>query len=168
MPREKNDVVGMLNEVGDTTINVNGVVYRVPESNRKFLKYYKPGDRVYVDLKDDTVSFMMEYEKWRAKFPDKAQRREIADVGIETAKTIAETIANNTPKQTYQSSNREDMELMKSAAACATGVIKSMIERGWFGAANDDTPMDKVRPTLNQLMHAIYLDQRQILRGTEE
>jgi hypothetical protein len=46
-------------------------------------------------------------------------------------------------------------------------LVKSMIERGWFGAVNDDTAMDKVRPTMNQLMIAIYTDQKQILGSGE-
>jgi hypothetical protein len=159
MPRKGNVVVGKLEEVGESTIKVENVVYKVAEKPQAFLKRYKPGQQVYLDLRNETVTFMMEYEAWKAKFPTKAQAsamNSFAEKVEESANKIAAIVPN-------RGSSSDDLRIMQSAAACATGLVKSMIERGWFGAVNDDTAMDKVRPTMNQLMIAIYTDQKQIL-----
>jgi hypothetical protein len=61
-------------------------------------------------------------------------------------------------------SKSDDLRIMNSAAACATGLVKSMIERAWFGPVTDDA-FNLVRVKMNQLMIAIYNDQKQILGG---
>ena len=164
MPRKGNKVVGEVHEVGETTIKIEGVVYTVGEAPRAYLKYYKPGQRVYADIKQvggiEVVSFLMDYEKWKAKFPKRATEMGIDQLEEKIATTVAQTVDKKW-------SANDDLRIMQSAAACATGLVKSMIERGWFGAVNDDTAMEKVRPTMNQLMFAIYTDQKQILSANQ-
>lgn len=160
MPRKGNTVIGVLDEVGESTIKVEGVVYKVAEKPQAFLKRYKPGQQVYVDLRNETVTFMMEYDAWKAKFPTKAQAsamNSFADKVEQSANKIAAIVPN-------RGSSSDDLRLLNSAAACATGLMKSMIERAWFGPVTDDT-FNLVRVQMNQLMIAIYKDQKQILGG---
>ena len=160
MPRKGNTVIGVLDEVGESTIKVEGVVYKVAEKPQAFLKRYKPGQQVYLDLRNETVTFMMEYEAWKAKFPTKAQAsamNSFADKVEESANKIAAIVP------VAHGSKSDDLRIMNSAAACATGLVKSMIESEW---AILNTP-EAVRIQMNQLMIAIYTDQKQILGGNE-
>jgi len=161
MPRKGNTVVGVLDEVGESTIKVEGVVYKVAEKPQAFLKRYKPGQQVYVDLRNETVTFMMEYEAWKAKFPTKAQASAMNSFA-EKVEESANKIAAIVP--VAHGSKSDDLRIMNSAAACATGLVKSMIERAWFGPVTDDA-FNLVRVEMNQLMIAIYNDQKQILGG---
>lgn len=159
MPRKGNVVVGKLEEVGESTIKVENVVYKVAEKPQAFLKRYKPGQQVYLDLRNETVTFMMEYEAWKAKFPTKAQAsamNSFAEKVEESANKIAAIVPN-------RGSSSDDLRIMNSAAACATGLVKSMIEAGLI--PNDRNASMNVRTEMNQLMIAIYTDQKQILGG---
>lgn len=103
---------------------------------------------------------MMEYDAWKAKFPTKAQAsamNSFADKVEQSANKIAAIVPN-------RGSSSDDLRIMNSAAACATGLVKSMIERAWFGPVTDDA-FNLVRVQMNQLMIAIYQDQKQILGG---
>ena len=160
MPRKGNTVIGVLDEVGESTIKVEGVVYKVAEKPQAFLKRYKPGQQVYVDLRNETVTFMMEYDAWKAKFPTKAQAsamNSFADKVEQSANKIAAIVP------VAHGSKSDDLRIMNSAAACATGLVKSMIEAGII--PNNPNAGMNIRTEMNQLMIAIYTDQKQILSG---
>lgn len=161
MPRKGNTVVGVLDEVGESTIKVEGVVYKVAEKPQAFLKKYKPGQRIYLGLTQETVTFMMDYAAWEAKFPTKAQALAM-NTYAERVETAVEKLHAAAP--VVRMSTSDDLRIMNSAAACATGLVKSMIERAWFGPVTDDA-FNLVRVQMNQLMIAIYQDQKQILGG---
>lgn len=102
---------------------------------------------------------MMEYDSWKAKFPTKAQAsamNSFADKVEQSANKIAAIVPN-------RGSSSDDLRIMNSAAACATGLVKSMIEAGII--PNDRNAGTNIRVQMNQLMIAIYNDQKQILGG---
>lgn len=102
---------------------------------------------------------MMEYDAWKAKFPTKAQAsamNSFADKVEQSANKIAAIVPN-------RGSSSDDLRIMNSAAACATGLVKSMIEAGII--PNTPDAMLHIRTDMNQLMIAIYNDQKQILGG---
>ena len=156
MPRKGNTVVGVLDEVGESTIKVEGVVYKVAEKPQAFLKKYKPGQRIYLGLTQETVTFMMDYAAWEAKFPTKAQALAM-NTYAERVETAVEKLHAAAPA--VRMSTSDDLRIMNSAAACATGLVKSMIEAGLL------TTSQGIRIEMNQLMIAIYQDQKQILGG---
>jgi len=156
MPRKGNVVIGVLDEVGETTVKIESVVYKVAESPQRFLKKYKPGQQVYLSLKGETVSYMKDYNDWKAEFPSKAQALAM-NTFAEKIESAAEKLSTATPS--VKVSTGDDLRIMNSAAACATGLVKSMIEKGLI-----DTEFH-IRTTMNQLMIAIYNDQKQILGG---
>lgn len=157
MPRKGNTVVGVLDEVGESTIKVEGVVYKVAEKPQAFLKKYKPGQRIYLGLTQETVTFMMDYAAWEAKFPTKAQALAM-NTYAERVETAVDKLTTAAP---VRMSTGDDLRIMNSAAACATGLVKSMIEKGLLV---DNT---NIRVCMNQFMIAIYEDQKQILGGNE-
>jgi len=159
MPRKGNVVIGVLDEVGETTVKIESVVYKVAESPQRFLKKYKPGQQVYLSLKGETVSYMKDYNDWKAEFPSKAQALAM-NTFAEKVEAAAEKLSTATPS--VKVFTGDDLRIMNSAAACATGLVKSMIETGWF----DDPSWKLVRTTMNQMMIAIYTDQKQILGGS--
>lgn len=156
MPRKGNVVIGVLDEVGETTVKIESVVYKVAESPQRFLKKYKPGQQVYLSLKGETVSYMKDYNDWKAEFPSKAQALAM-NTFAEKIESAAEKLSTATPS--VKVSTGDDLRIMNSAAACATGLVKSMIEKGLI-----DTDKE-IRTTMNQMMIAIYQDQKQILGG---
>lgn len=101
---------------------------------------------------------MMEYEAWKAKFPTKAQASAMNSFA-EKVEESANKIAAIVP--VAHGSKSDDLRIMNSAAACATGLVKSMIEVGWFKSAKESD----IRVSMNQFMIAIYQDQKQILSG---
>jgi len=156
IPRKGNVVIGVLDEVGETTVKIESVVYKVAENPQRFLKKYKPGQQVYLSLKGETVSYMKDYNDWKAEFPSKAQALAM-NTFAEKVEAAAEKLSTATPS--VKVSTGDDLRIMNSAAACATGLVKSMIEKGLI--SNDV----EIRTTMNQLMHAIYNDQKQIIGG---
>ena len=162
IPRKGNVVIGVLDEVGETTVKIESVVYKVAESPQRFLKKYKPGQQVYLSLKGETVSYMKDYNDWKAEFPSKAQALAM-NTFAEKIESAAEKLSTATPSVSSgirsTGTMGDDLRIMNSAAACATGLVKSMIEKGLI-----DTDKE-IRTTMNQMMVAIYTDQKQILGG---
>src|SRR5574343_81164 len=160
------DVIGIVKSVGVDQININDVSYQVAPNAARFLSGYREGQQVYANIKNGQVSFLQDYARYMENQANKPQRG-----GGYQPRHVP--VPNNIPqppvvqqvdKSASPFSMRDEMDMMKSAAACATGIIKSMIESQYFTSGE----IGKILPLMNQLMHGIYEDEKALVRGNDE
>lgn len=160
------DVIGIVKSVGVNEININDVTYQVAPQAAKYLSGYREGQQVYANIKNGQVSFLQDYARYMENQANKPQRGGgYQPRHVPVPNTIPQPpVVQQVSTSTSPFSMRDEMDMMKSAAACATGIIKSMIESQFFTSGE----IDKIRPLMNQLMHGIYEDEKALLKGNDE
>lgn len=160
------DVIGIVKSVGVNEININDVTYQVAPQAARFLSGYREGQQVYANIKEGQVSFLQDYARYLENQANKPPRgggyqpRHVPVPPNIPQPQVVQTV--NTSASPF--SMRDEMDMMKSAAACATGLVKSMIESQYFTSGE----IDKILPIMNQLMHGIYEDEKALLKGNGE
>ena len=160
------DVIGIVKSIGVDTININDVSYQVAPQAARFLSGYREGQQVYANVKEGKVSFLQDYARYmenQANKPPRGGGYQPRHVPV-PSNIPQPPVVQSAQKTDSPFSMRDEMDMMKSAAACATGIIKSMIESQFFTSAE----IDKIRPIMNQLMHGIYEDEKALLKGNDE
>lgn len=157
------DVIGIVKSVGVNEININDVTYQVAPQAARYLSGYREGQQVYANIKEGQVSFLQDYARYMENQANKPPRGGgYQPRRVPVPNTIPQPpVVQQVSTSTSPFSMRDEMDMMKSAAACATGLVKSMIESQYFTSGE----IDKILPIMNQLMHGIYEDGKALVRG---
>lgn len=134
MSRKGNDVISVLSNVTATTISVEEGTFPVMPNGLNYLKFYHPGQQVYFSLKNEQVSFLMDYAKWRQRDPSKDWTNGSGAGNGSGSPAPTQTAPAYVPKPfTPRQEYNPDIRILNGALSCATGLCKSLIENRMDG-----------------------------------
>jgi len=166
MSRKGNDVINVLTNVTATTISVEEGTFPVMPNGLNYLKFYHPGQMVYFSLKNEQVSFLMDYAKWRARDPSKdwtngagSGTGAVPAMGSPAPVYAPKPFA---PRQEYN----PDIRILNGAMSCATGLVKSLIESRMDGEVRMN--VTEIEEVVGILTENIYNKCKEILESKPE
>ncbi len=168
MSRKGNDVINVLTNVTATTISVDEGTFPVMPNGLNYLKFYHPGQMVYFSLKNEQVSFLMDYAKWRARDPSKDWTNGAgAGQGNSTTYVPPQTTPAYSPKPFVpRQEYNPDIRILNGAMSCATGLVKSLIESRMDGEVRMN--VTEIEEVVGILTENIYNKCKEILESKPE